>query len=435
MKLFKLFLFVVAIYFFSWLLVYSLGINETLIQSEDALPAFFLPAALVENGSFYLDEYYDLLISKYPQPDDPQLTPFYLRKVADHYVSAFPVVAPILVAPVYFLPLKLGLPVTFETVGFLGHISAALIVAGSVVIAYLIFREFLSERRSAVLSLVYAFGTCSFALSSQCMWQHGTSQLLLSLALYFLVRGFADEKWAPWAGLFLSLATLSRHTNAVSVIFLSLYYLKRFGFKSFLKFTGLGLAPLGLFLAYNRAYFGSLANQGYATQIFTNWTGPFPGGFLGEWFSPSKGLLVYSPVFIFSLLGAWLFFKKKSEVRESLFGWIFAVIVVHSLILGKWIHWYGGWAFGYRMMVDMTPYLAFLWIPLVKSVWWKKIRIWFGAAALWSLAVQLMGIVFYNGVWHGLYDRGPRNQGWLWSIGEAELVYYVKKAVGRLIKK
>lgn len=433
MKSFKLFLFVAAVYFFSWLLVYSLGINETLIQSEDALPAFFLPAALVENGNFYLDDYYELLISRYPQPDDPQLTPFYLRKVAGHYVSAFPVVASILAVPVYFLPLKLGLPVTFETVGFLGHIGAALTVAGSVVVMHLIFRRFLSERLSAGLSLVYAFSTCSFALSSQSMWQHGASQLMLSFALYFLVRGFTDGRMAPWAGLFLSLATLSRHTNAISVILLSLYYLRRFGFKSFLKFTGLGFVPLGLFLTYTHIYFGSLANQGYATQIFTNWTGPFPGGFLGEWFSPSKGLLVYSPVFIFSLLGVWLLVRRRSEIRENLFGWIFAIVISHSLVLGKWIHWYGGYAFGYRMIVDMTPYLAFLWIPLVESAWWEKVRNWFGVAAIYSLGVQLMGVVFYNGVWHGLYDNGPRNQGWLWSIRDAELVYYLRRVIEKLV--
>lgn len=416
------------VYSVSWVGAYSLGINRTLIQSGDTLPSLYLPVSIIERGTFYLEGYCRFLACGGPEGR----TPFYLVRLGEHYLSFFPIGVSILALPVYFLALKLGLPVTSFNIAVLGRISAALMVSGSVVFVYLLLREFLEERVSFMLSLAYAFGSCSFGLSSQSLWQHGASQLLLAVSLFFLVRGSRDEKLAPWAGLFLSLATLCRYTNAISVIILSTYYLSKFRFRSFLRFLALGLVPLGFFLVYNFHYFGSLGNQGYAGQIFRYWSGPFPGGFLGEWLSPSKGILVYSPIFIFSLLGVWLFFRRKSEVQDSLFGWVSVIVLVHSLVVGKWIHWFGGWSFGYRMMADMTPYLSLLWIPLVRSPWWWKAKSWFYGAVVWSVLVQLMGIVFYNGSWHRIYDRGYTDQHWLWSLGNSEVVYYIRKTIGRV---
>jgi len=425
----SIFLISFLVYTFSWVVVYSLGINKTLIQSEDTYPALYLPVSIVEKGTFYLEDYCQFLACGGPE----NRKPFYLVELDGHYLSFFPVGASILALPVYFLPLKLGLVVNSFNIAVLGRISAALMVSGSVVFVYLLLREFLEERPSFALALVYAFGSCSFGLSSQSLWQHAPSQLMLSLALYFLVLGQKNPSLARWAGLFLSIATLSRYTNAVSVIILSIFYLWRFGIREFFKYAALGLAPLGLFLLYHFHYFGSFGNQGYAGQIFKYWLGPFPSGFLGGWISPSKGILVYSPIFIFSLLGGWLFLRKKSEVREGLFGWIFALVIIYSLVVGKWVHWFGGWAFGYRMMVDMTPYLAFLWIPLVRSSWWEKVKKWFWVTVVWSVGIQLMGIGFYNGSWHRLYDQGYVDQSWLWSLKDSEMVYYVRKIMGKIL--
>ena len=47
-----------SVYFFSWLLAYGLGINKLSIQSEDTLPALFLPAAIIKEKTLYLDAYY-----------------------------------------------------------------------------------------------------------------------------------------------------------------------------------------------------------------------------------------------------------------------------------------------------------------------------------------------------------------------------------------
>jgi len=438
-RIFTIFCGALLVYFFSWFAVYETGINSTLIQSEDALPATFLPASLSREGDFDLDEYFNLLISRYPQPDGGRV-PYYLREVGGHFYSAFPVLTPLLVVPVYFVPVRLGLPVNFETAGILAHLSAALIVAASVAVMYVVFRLVTGNRGLAtILSLAYAFGTCSFGLSSQALWQHGTSQLMLALALYFLVRGIGNPKKAAWAGLFLSLATLARPTGIIAVFILSLYFLKKFGLRWFIYYAVLGLIPLILFLITPGALVGVLS--GYGSQLGSSWTAPFPGAFLALWFSPSKGVLTYSPVFFFSFLGLWILLRRKKDLytgsirtfleSPNLFYWIFACIMAHSLVVGKWYSWYGGWTFGYRMMVDMLPFLSFLWVPFAQSGYWKRLEKIFYLAFLWSLGIQLAGIVFFDGVWHNLYDEGSR-MGWVWSVKNSEMVYYLRRVFGRI---
>lgn len=108
------------------------------------------------------------------------------------------------------------------------------------------------------------------------MWQHGASQLMFALALYFLVRGFEEPKKTVWAGLFLSLPTLSRPTGAVVVVIVSFYLLlkvffdgkggrflvKQFKSLYFFEYLFLGLLPLAVFLAIPEMSRGVLASYG-----------------------------------------------------------------------------------------------------------------------------------------------------------------------------
>ncbi|MFH1295356.1 MAG: hypothetical protein ABIH84_02145, partial [bacterium] len=54
------------IFFAGWLFVYKTGINSLAIQSEDTLPAIFLPVTIIKEGTFYADSYYPMIIQRYP---------------------------------------------------------------------------------------------------------------------------------------------------------------------------------------------------------------------------------------------------------------------------------------------------------------------------------------------------------------------------------
>ena len=133
--------------------------------------------------------------------------------------------------------------------------------------------------------------------------------------------------------LFLSFAFLSRPTAGLVLLIFGIYllYTKPLSLK-LVKEVSLGiLIPILFFLYYNYAFYLGFSNQGYASQMSNSWLGNPPESLIGMWVSPSKGILIYSPIFIFSLIGLWQGFKKNRLVAIS-----FWVILLHTLVLSKW---------------------------------------------------------------------------------------------------
>jgi len=67
----------------------------------------------------------------------------------------------------------------------MSHIGGAFITALSAEIFFLVTRKLTNNKwKQILLVIIYAFATNSLSTSSQGLWQHGTSQLLLSAALF-----------------------------------------------------------------------------------------------------------------------------------------------------------------------------------------------------------------------------------------------------------
>lgn len=441
-----------AVFFGGWIFVYKTGVNPLAIQSEDTLPAMFLPVTIIKEGTFYADTYYKAIIEKYPQPNDKNylkgLVPYYFRKVGSHYISAFPIMAGLLSVPVYLIPMFAGVSVTWDNLTMLSHLSASLIVALSGGFFYLLLRKLIDDKKAMLLTAIYLFATINFALNSQSLWQHGAAQLFIILSLLFLFKDAGKTVDTFLSGIFLGLAILSRPTAGICIpffILLTIYLKKKESLGENLSMGSLiaalkpttillvGLLPAAaFFIWYNATYFVDISNQGYANQISGNWLTPFPLGFLGLWLSPSKGILIYSSVFIFSLVGAYYSLKNggwKKNFPEVVF---LSIVITHTLILGAWKHWYGGYSFGYRMAGDVLPFLVLLLIPYLKSPIFNKTKKLFYAAVVVSVLFELMGLAFFDGIWHGTYDKGFWNQGWLWSVKNSEAIFNIRRLLLKL---
>ncbi|HOS88819.1 MAG TPA: glycosyltransferase family 39 protein, partial [bacterium] len=250
------------LFIFSWIFVYTTGINKLAIQSEDTLPAIFLPVAIIKEKTLYLNSYVDMMMERYPHPDDKNgvrgLTPFYLKKIGNNYASAFPIITPLISLPIYFFPIKLGMEINWENLIILSKISSALIMSLSGGFFYLLLRRqfSLNEEKSVKLTMIYLFGSVNFAMLSQSMWQHGTLQLFSILGLYFILDFLKSSNFKPFSaflgGFFYGLAILSRPTAALAFLFILLYMLFKIRyFKPFLK----AMIPLMLGLLLNIAFF------------------------------------------------------------------------------------------------------------------------------------------------------------------------------------
>ena len=195
----------------------------------------------------------------------------------------------------------------------LSMISAAAISSLSVLFLFLaLVRRGSPSGRALGISWVYAFGTCVWSVTSRGMWQHGPSLLFLTLALWLLAR--ASPAATAWSGLALSLAVVNRPANLVLVLPLAAYVLWQRR-SAALPFVGLGLVPLALRAVYAWVFWGSPFSQAQADPFphVAHFGGnPFVG-LAGLLVSPSRGLFVFSPVFLFSLRALPPVIRRRRE--------------------------------------------------------------------------------------------------------------------------
>lgn len=444
------FAFTQLFYFVLWFVIYNTGLNSQGIQSEDVVPASVQPYAIINDQSLYLDSYYDDMLSRYPHPDDKDfekgLTPYYLYKSThlnnkSSYMTAFTFTPGILATPIYYLFDNTS-AFNWDQLIVLSHIASSVIMGlTTIMFLHLLLKYFeLSAKQCLLLTFVFAFCTLNFSMFSQALWQHGVVELFTIGALLFIFKNQVNHHFLNliWAGVFLGLAFITRPTALLIVFYLSLLTAAQFEpmLEAIKKLIPLAL---GFFISvFVNMYLtlittGGLFNSGYSSQLST-WYSKFPEGFLGMWLSPSKGILVYSPVFIFSLIGLYLAIKSYKLDKEKNFKYlVFGMIVlVHTLILSIWKHWYGGYSFGYRMAGEVIPFLVLLLIPYIKSEFYLKTAKYFILSIVLSFSIHLSGLVFYDGIWHNAYDKGYINTSWLWSIKDSEFAFNIRRVMVKL---
>jgi len=379
------------------LLVYTVNLHS-IAGGGDTEPAKLLPVSLLRHGSLYLDDVaplYQGYVWRIDIPSEGRFHSVMLRR--GHWVSAYPVVLPIVAAP-FYLPVVWFLdhyavpdehPLALSLFDLMEKATAAAVAAASVAVLFLVLRRFCPPRTAAVLALLYAFGSNTWAVSSQAMWQHGMSELLIAVAL-LLLRGTQAEDGRvrlalAGSGLATALAAANRPPNAILAVALALYVVHRLRGRSWPFFL---FPPLvaALQLGYNLYFFGSLAG-GYAGHGSGWWT-PILEGLAGLLVSPSRGLFVYTPWTLFSVWGAILVWRSRTWL---LLRYLSIAVAGQLLLYAQWMMWWGGAGFGPRLITDLLPLLTLLVVPVVAVARSGAVRGLLAAAALAAVAIQGVG--------------------------------------------
>jgi hypothetical protein len=389
----------------------------------DTLPARYLPLSILREGNFDLNEFHFLYAQKIP---------YYLVHLDGRYLSLYPVGPAIAALPFYLFPALGGIPPANRLSEDLEKLAAASIVALSACLLYLVLRRLASGRVSLLLTVIYALGTSSFSVSSQALWQHGPSQLALTIGLYSLLRGREDPPWIGLAGFSLAFAVICRSTDLLLILplgaYVMLYHRPQMGW------ILLGMLPPWLFqLWYNDAYFHDPFFQPFGRAY---WSTPLMEGLSGILLSPGRGLFVYSPVLLGSFLGMALAWRRHGDplLRALSVG-----ILPTLLLYGKWGNWWGGWSYGPRLLADLTPILTICLVPCalrleaVRPCGWRlRASQWlFVALALWSVWAHTLGALWDDNRWNASppIDLSPQR---LWSVRSSPLVEYGEDVFGRV---
>jgi hypothetical protein len=162
--------------------------------------------------------------------------------------------------------------------------------------------------------------------------------------------------------------------------------------------------PILLLLLLNIVRFGSMTNLGYGHEQ-REFTTPFIEGFAGLLFSPSKSLILFSPLLIGACIGARQFQKKHGLI----FSTILVTFIAGVLFYAKWHDWHGGWAWGPRLIV---PPILLLHVFLAEcthmAIQKKSYRLLLIILTVAGLAVNSLGaLVWYQQIYyfHSNYHR------------------------------
>jgi len=373
----------------------------------DTTPAELLPLALERN--------HDLVFDGLDVPGS-----WWFWKVKGHLVSGYPIIPGFFNIPAYAIARARSVPLDTAHRSMLSMISASVVTALSVFFFFLAVSRLVARTSTAVgATLVYAFGTTAFSVAARGMWQHGPSLLFLTMALWLIAR--ADRLSVALSALPLGFAVFNRPANLLIAAPLAIYILVRHR-RAFLPFAALAAIPAALLAWYSLHYWGTLRNLGQysAGEWFTGSFGP---GLAGLLISPSRGLFIFTPLFLFS--AAALVALRRDPLMLALG----AGVIGNVLLYTKWWSWWGGTCFGYRLLTECVPALVIL-----LAVGWERIfassRVAQAVLALFaavSLYVHFLGAFYYP---CGFDEVGHPER--LWDVRRGELAQCSAKLLGRI---
>jgi hypothetical protein len=120
-----------------------------------------------------------------------------------------------------------------------------------------------------------------------------------------------------------------------------------------------------VFVAVNVTAYGSPLPPYYAAQRIGS-TPHFFEALAGNLVSPSRGLLLFSPVLGLAVVGIVL--KVGARTLDGVDVVLAGCVLAHWVAISSFPRWWGGDAFGPRFFSDMVPFLVVLAVPVVAAL-------------------------------------------------------------------
>lgn len=281
-------------------------------------------------------------------------------------------------------PLKGRYPVTLFTVSLFTSI-----------LAILVFRMLGEIRKSPrdqlMTTLFFSLGSVGACYAILFM-AHQLSSLLIFLG-FFLVY-YCLKFWDTWsdrrkaiilasAGFSVGLATATETPTAIGMIGITIYaYFSLPDRKYMAWFVPAAIVAMILPMPYNWACFGSPFSSGYQYEAHPVFRAEMSRGisgvglpswtaFWGITFSNYRGLFFTAPFLLFAFPGLYYWWKNAPARKELLLS-LFLIVGFIGYNSSYWA-WYGGWAFGPRLLVPMVPFLvlgAYYYLPRLRYLFY-----------------------------------------------------------------
>jgi hypothetical protein len=374
------------------LLVYNA--NLRLISAGDTYPARFLPFGIWRYGTLTLDPITGTTAQGHPRP-------YWIAHTrTGHAVSLYPVVLPVLVTPLYapavaYLQIRGWDEDQLDRVAqIMEKLIASLLASSGAALMYLLLRRRARPRDALLLTVAFAFGTTTWVISSQALWQHGLAELLVVSTLLILTVPCTPSR-ALAAGFLCALLAANRPPDALLAAALGLYSLLWAGRRSAVLLVAGAAVPVAFVLIYNLGITGALAG-GYGVATVADPTffqRALLPGVAGLLFSPARGLFVFCPFLLFLPV---FFPRAFQDPGTRPLGLLLIAAVVAQVLLYAKTDWRAGFSWGPRFLTDLIPILVWMLVPILTALR-PPGRLVFVAAVGLSAIIQGIGAIWYTG--------------------------------------
>jgi len=264
--------------------------------------------------------------------------------------------------------------------GFVTALTAALVWLAAVRLGY-------SDRVGALMALLFGIATIAWPYANQ-FFGEPLSAFGLFLLFYGLLswRVTRQLRWtlAAGAGAGLAIATVTANAILAALIVVygaAEYVLSRLGaarlaadppageddggrqimsrLPAAMLFAVPAAAAILFLLWYNFLRFGNPFETGYHFDAGEGFNAPFFQGLYGLLLSPYRGVFWFTPLFVVSL-ASFIPFMRRHKPEGVL---IAAASVTFIALYSKWWMWWGGFSWGPRFLVPLTPFWVLLLAP------------------------------------------------------------------------
>lgn len=403
------------------LLVYNA--NMRVIGAVDTYPARYLPFNIVHHHTLFMEDVADVAL----QGNSPEHYVALGRN--GRIISFYPVVAPILVSPLYVPAVawlnKAGW--TKQRLDFIARImekaAASLLASVSAGLMYLLLRRRLEISTALLLTIAYAFGTNTWMIGSQALWQHGTAELLLTCCL-LLATGPCTAARGYALGALCGLVAFNRPPDMVFSLAFMFHGFWWAGRRMPWMIAGALTACVPL-AAYNFLAAGNLAGGYGLTPSGTFFNFGILPGIAGLFISPGRGLFVFTPFLLFLLFGAS---RLWSEFRRHPLGISLCVAILLQILMYAKTDWRAGWCWGPRYLTDMLPLLVWMLVPVVSGLRSISYAAFIAFTGI-SIAIQAIGAFWYNSssdVPITAVGWGPDQLKAVWDVRNTPFIYELR---------
>ncbi|MET1079415.1 MAG: hypothetical protein ABWY06_15495 [Pseudomonas sp.] len=311
--------------------------------SSDPRGTLLVSQALVQHGTLKLDSYGSQVLDNLG---------YVIHRKNGHAYNYFPLGTAVVSTPFVAIALGLG----FDMVQDEPLIQMAITALVALLIAALLYqtaRLYLPQTPSLLLTGLCWFGSALASSLGTALWSHDFAWVFSSAAILLTLRR-RSAGWLSGAGLIglcLFLAYLCRPTLALLAPCLLLYCFTQDKKRALVAALTLGLLLLG-FMGWSQGEFGQILPDYYLPKRLES--SDSGDALYGNLFSPARGLLVFSPFLLVSLL-LTLGLAPRNR-RIATLGLLTLVWpLLHWLSISQFPHWWAGWSFGARLMVDALP--------------------------------------------------------------------------------